>query len=180
MIRPEAIIIGAGISGASLAAGLAAHGSVLLAERESQPGYHSTGRSAAMFMASYGTPQVRALTRASHAFYAQPPAGFADAPILSPRGALYVAWQGQQDLLDRQWNDLHATGCAVERLDAAATLARVPVLRSAGLLGAIAEADAMDIDVHLLHHGWLAATRRAGASVWLGAELASARRVGGG
>ena len=38
---------------------------VALVEREPQPGYHSTGRSAAMYMPSYGPPAVRALTRAS-------------------------------------------------------------------------------------------------------------------
>ena len=95
-MRFDFAIIGAGIAGASLAWRLAPHGSVLLIERESQPGHHSTGRSAAMFMESYGTPQVRALTRASRAFYTAPPTGFADVPLLTPRGALYVAWQGQE------------------------------------------------------------------------------------
>jgi D-arginine dehydrogenase len=90
-------IVGAGIAGASLAWRLAAHGSVRLLEAEDQPGLHSTGRSAAMFMASYGPPQVRALTRASRAFYAAPPAGFTETPLLAPRGALYVAWTGQQE-----------------------------------------------------------------------------------
>ena len=61
-------IVGAGIAGASLAWRLAPNASVLLLERESQPGYHSTGRSAAMFMESYGPPQARALTRASRDF----------------------------------------------------------------------------------------------------------------
>ena len=48
-------------------------------ERESQPGYHSTGRSAAQFIASYGPPQVRALSRASEPFFLNPPPGFAEA-----------------------------------------------------------------------------------------------------
>ena len=65
----EFVIVGAGIAGATLAARLASHGSVLLLEREAQPGQHSTGRSAAMFMESYGPPQARALTRASRAAY---------------------------------------------------------------------------------------------------------------
>jgi hypothetical protein len=64
---------------------------VLLLERESQPGMHSTGRSAAMFMESYGPPAVRALTRASRGFYYAPAAGFTDTPLLAPRGVLYVA-----------------------------------------------------------------------------------------
>ena len=46
-------------------------------------------------MESYGTPQVRALTLASRAFLEAPPAGFADGPILAPRGALLVATPGQ-------------------------------------------------------------------------------------
>ena len=57
----DVLIIGAGIAGASLAWRLSRAGrSVLLLEREAQPGTHSTGRSAAMFMESYGPPGVRA------------------------------------------------------------------------------------------------------------------------
>ena len=67
----DLVIVGAGIAGASLAWRLAARRRVLLLEREPQPGMHATGRSAAMFMESYGPPQVRALTRASRAFYTQ-------------------------------------------------------------------------------------------------------------
>ena len=171
-------IVGAGIAGASLAWHLAPQGRVLLLERESHSGMHSTGRSAAMFMESYGTPQVRALTRAGRAFYETPPAGFAEAPILSPRGALYVAWAGQQALLESAWQDLRATGSAVHRIDAAATLARVPVLRAEGLLGAIDEPDAMDIDVHALHQGFLSGARRQGAALWTDAELLQARHDG--
>ena len=72
------LVVGAGIAAASIGYALASRGTVVLLERESQPGYHSTGRSAALFIESYGTPQVRALTMASRAFLEQPPAGFAD------------------------------------------------------------------------------------------------------
>ena len=69
------LIIGGGIAAASVGYWLAPHGRVTLLEREPQPGYHSTGRSAALFMESYGTPQVRALTMASRAFLQSPPEG---------------------------------------------------------------------------------------------------------
>lgn len=175
----DVAIVGAGIAGAALAFALAPHARVLLLEREAQPGQHSTGRSAAMFMESYGPPQARALTRASRTFYTAPPAGFADVPILSPRGALYVGWAGQEALLDTTETGLRATGTPIERLDAAATLARVPVLVPEGLAGALWEPDAMDIDVHALHQGFLRGARHAGATLLCEAELAAARRDGG-
>ena len=51
-------VIGAGMAGASLAAELAPHARVLLAEAEEQPGYHATGRSAAFWEECYGGPDV--------------------------------------------------------------------------------------------------------------------------
>jgi D-arginine dehydrogenase len=69
------LIVGAGIAGASTGYFLAPHARCLMLERESQPGYHSTGRSAAQFIASYGPPQVRALSRASEPFFQAPPPG---------------------------------------------------------------------------------------------------------
>ena len=169
-------IIGAGIAGASLAWRLAPQATVLLLEAEIQPGLHSTGRSAAMFMESYGPPQARALTRAGRAFYESPPPGFAEVPLVGPRGALYAGWQGQEAALDQLHADLQATGTVVERLDAAATRARVPVLRAEGLLGAVWEADALDIDVNALHQGFLRGARRAGAELWTEAVLQAAVR----
>ena len=86
----DVIVVGAGMAGASVGWQLAQAGrQVLVLERESQPGYHTTGRSAALFEEHYGPLQVQALTRASRAFYEQPPAGFTDYPILHPRGVMY-------------------------------------------------------------------------------------------
>ena len=48
------VVIGAGIAGASAAYELAKGHAVVILERESQPGYHTTGRSAAVFSEIYG------------------------------------------------------------------------------------------------------------------------------
>lgn len=163
--QADFIIIGAGIAGASVAYFLAPQCRVLLLERESQPGYHSTGRSAAQYIASYGPPQVQALTRASLDFFERPPAGFAAAPLLTRRGALTVAAPGQEELLDEAWALLESLSENGQRLDAAATLRLLPVLRREAVLGSVFEPDSYDIDVHALHQGFLKGLRAAGGSL---------------
>ena len=176
IVSTDVVVIGAGIAGASLGHFLAPHRRTVLLERESQPGYHSTGRSAALFFESYGTPQVRALTLASRAFLDAPPAGFADGPILSPRGALLVAAPGEDAGLAEAWDVLRATSPRGELLDARAARALVPALREDSVLGAAYEPDAADIDVHRLHHGFLRSVRRSGGSIVGDAEVTAIAR----
>ncbi len=177
-MNSDFLVIGSGIAAASIGYFLAPHGRVTLLERESQPGYHSTGRSAALFLASYGTEQVRALTRASRAFLDQPPAGFADVPILSPRGALFAATPEQADLLDEHCALLARMSPQSRRLSREQTLALVPVLRPELLLGGALEPDASDIDVHALHQGYLRGLRRHGGMLVCDAEATHIERHG--
>jgi D-arginine dehydrogenase len=174
----DVLIIGAGIAAASLGYFLAPHAKVTLLERESQPGYHSTGRSAALFMASYGTDQVRALTLASRAFLDAPPPGFADVPILSPRGALFAATPEQAELLDEHCALLARMSPLSRRLSRDETVAMVPVLRPELLLGGALEPDASDIDVHALHQGYLRGLRRQGGQLVCDAEVTHIERHG--
>jgi D-arginine dehydrogenase len=176
----DVAIIGAGIAGSSLAYRLAPQVRVMLIEAEEQPGHHSTGRSAAMFMESYGSPQGRALTRASRAFYESPPAGFTDSPLVRPRGVLYVGWDEQGKLLAAELARLRQDGSRVERLTPAEALAQLPVLRPQGLLGAIAEPDAQEMDAHALLQGFVRGARRQGATFRPGAALAALEREAGG
>ena len=171
-------VIGAGIAGASVAYRLCSDGqaSVIVLEREGQPGYHSTGRSAAMFIESYGTPTVQALTRASRDFYERPPEGFAEHSLLAPRSVLYMANAAQQDLLDSTFRDLSRIAPKVRRVGPDEALAQVPVLRAAGLRGAIIDGDAQDIDVHALHQGYLRGLRRHGGALRTHAESSRAER----
>jgi D-arginine dehydrogenase len=172
------VIVGGGIAGASVGFFLAPHARVVVLERESQPGYHSTGRSAALFLESYGTPQVRALTRASRRFFDALPPGFADQPVLGPRGCLLVAGPGQEALLQAHWDLLRSMTPHARRLDAQQALELVPVLRPGRLIGAVLEPDAMDMDVHAIHQGYLRGLRRAGGQVVCDAEVQSLRQVG--
>ncbi len=173
------LIVGGGIAGASVAYFLAPHGRVLVLEREPQPGYHSTGRSAALFAESYGTAQVRALTRASRAFFEAPPPGFAAQPLITPRGALMVAAPGQEDLLQQEWQALSAISASMQLLTAEQTCARVPVLRVEKVIGAIDDPGALDVDVDALHQGYLRGLRQHGGALVCNAEV-TALTFGGG
>src|SRR5271154_7197168 len=91
----DVVVIGAGMAGASAAAEIARTRRVVLLEREPQPGYHSTGRSAALFSETYGNTIVRALSRASREFLYAPPDGFAEHPLVRTRGSLHIARSDQ-------------------------------------------------------------------------------------
>jgi D-arginine dehydrogenase len=177
MQEADFVIIGGGIAGAAVGFFLAGHGQVVILERESQPGYHSTGRSAALFLESYGTPQVRALTRASRAFFDAPPTGFAEQPLLAPRGCLLVAAPGQEAGLEAHWELLRAMTPHARRLSAAQALALVPALRPDQVIGAVLEPEAADMDVHAIHQGYLRGLKRAGGAVVCDAEVAGIARV---
>ena len=173
------LVLGAGIAGASAGYFLAPHGRVVVLERESQPGYHSTGRSAALFMESYGTPQVRALTMASRAFLEQPPPGFTEHPLLSPRGAMMVAAPGQEAELQAHWDVLRPISPRGALLDARGACDRTPVLRPERVIGAVWEPDASDMDVHAIHQGYLSGLRRHAGQVVCDAEVQRLERVDG-
>jgi D-arginine dehydrogenase len=177
-MKADVLIIGGGIAGASVGYWLAPHLKTVLLERESQPGYHSTGRSAALFSETYGTRQVRALTAASRAFLENPPAGFAEHPILTPRGMLVVASAEQEHLLAEHQDAVRSIGLAGERLDFEGARAWVPVLRPEGVTGAVYNPNAEDIDVHALHQGYLRGLKRAGGTVIGNAEVTAAEQSG--
>jgi D-arginine dehydrogenase len=164
-MRYDFIVIGAGIAGASLAYELARRARVCLIEGESRPGYHATGRSAALFAPSYGGREIRALTRASRAFFDLPPTGFCEQPLLLPRGCLYVARADQRERLADKVREIRASGGSVATIDATAARSYVPLLKPGYVAAAAFDADAMDIDVDTLHQGYLRGARAAGVNI---------------
>jgi len=159
------VIVGGGIAGAAAAAHLAAQGRTILLERETQPGYHSTGRSAALFSETYGNRAIRTLSRASRAFYEARADGVSEHPILSPRGTLLYAMPGQMPALETMWAELSPLDPSIRRLDPGETRRLVPVLRHDQVEAAIHEPGAMDIDVHGLHQAYLRLFRGRGGRI---------------
>jgi D-arginine dehydrogenase len=176
MQQADFLIIGAGIAGASTGYWLAPHARVIVLEREQLPGYHSTGRSAALYTVAYGTPQVRALTAASRAFFDAPPADFAEHPLLTPRGELSVDFTGDPDELQRQYQSAKASVAEVQLLSAEQACAMLPVLRADKVHGALFDPSAADIDTDALHQGYLRGIRRHGGQIHCDSEVLQVQR----
>jgi D-arginine dehydrogenase len=155
----DILVIGAGIAGASVAAHLAETRSVILIESEDRPGYHSTGRSAALFTEIYGNATIRALTRASRRFLFAPPAEFTESPLTRPRGCLYIATTAQLAAM-AEFHALADIAPATRTLDVEQARELCPILRREYVAGALLEPDCADIDVHGLHRGYLRLFKR--------------------
>jgi D-arginine dehydrogenase len=166
-------IIGAGIAGASLAAEIAGSRSVLMLEAEVQPGYHSTGRSAAFWAESYGGPNIQPLTTASGPFLANPPADFHDSPLMSPRGALHIGTADDSGALRRICEDFARSGVRFERVGFEDATRKIPGLGS-GWTEALWEPDCCDIDVAALHQAYLRKAKRLGMHLKCNARMESA------
>ncbi len=171
----DIIVIGGGIGGVSAAYELAGQrSSVLLLEAEEQLAYHSTGRSAALFISNYGPPSVRALSAASRGFLMSPPDGFAEHALVRPRGILTVAEEGHE----KDFTAFLADATGVQAISPDEALAKVPVLRRERLAEAAYEADAREIDVHALHAGYVRGLRVRGGRIQTGARVLALSRRG--
>ncbi len=172
----DIVIVGGGIVGASIASFLDRGARVLLLEAEDQPGYHATGRSAALFAESYGPPTVRLLTRASRPFFDHPPPGFAALPLIHPRGSLFVGTADQVNAAQELHDRLKAEGLASQLLDCAQARNMVSVLRPEAAASAVLDPDSFDIDVDALLQGYLRTAKAKGAAVMLGARVTELER----
>ena len=146
----DVVVIGAGMAGASVAAFLSEHVRVALVEAEEVAGYHTTGRSAALWTANYGPPDVRLLTRLSRGFFETPPDGFSDVPLMKPRLVLFLATEAQLPELDQAL----AAGFGLRRVTVAEAETMLPALRKGFISAAGVEDDAFDMDVSAIHQGF--------------------------
>jgi D-arginine dehydrogenase len=178
-MQVDFIIIGAGIAGASAGFELSAKGKVVVLEREQRPGYHTTGRSAATFIETYGNRVMRGLTSCGRDFYLNPPPGFADAKLVSPRGCMIVATAELTERLTQALAESRALSSAVRALDANDARRLCPVLKPEACVAGMLDLDAMDIDVDALHQGYLRGLKARGGAVATDAEVEGLERSGG-
>jgi D-arginine dehydrogenase len=173
-------IVGAGIAGVSAAFHLASKAKVVILEREHVAAYHTTGRSAALHSETYGSAEIRAITVASGRFYRNPPQGFADHPLLTPRGALIAGRAEQKAAMQKSAADYARLVPSVRWLEPAEVLKLQPLLKpEAAGGGAIFEPEADDMDVAAIHGGFLKGARAAGAVLRLNSEVTALDRRDG-
>lgn len=177
--QTDVIVIGGGMAGAGAAFEISRAAKVVLLERESHCGYHTTGRSAASFTENYGNGVIRRIVLASRSFLTDPPAGFADYPLLSKRGMITVARADQLDLLAQDLETAQALVPSIVAMTPAEAIQRVPVLRADYLAGAYIEPHSMDIDVNGLHQGFLRGARARGVKIVTNAGVAAIDRQDG-
>ena len=162
----DVVVVGGGIAGMSAALALSQRGHrVAVVEREVSLTAHSTGRSAAQFLASYGGPTLRVLSAASRPFLETGADGLADSELLEPRNVLWVAPAGFEQQLSERIAANQTTSTPCERLDAKGAIGLCPALDPAWLEAAVIEYGGFDIDVAELHQAFLRGARAEGATV---------------
>jgi D-arginine dehydrogenase len=159
----DVVVIGAGMAGASAAGRLSRHRRVALIEMEDVAGYHTTGRSAAIWLQNYGPSDVRAFSRLSRGFFAEPPAGFSEVALMRYRRVMFIAHAGQAEAMA----GLLAEGIGLREIDPDAARRLLPALRPAHVTAAAVEEDAFDMDVAAIHQGFLRMLRASGGTIAL-------------
>lgn len=173
-----AIIVGAGMAGASIGAELAAHMPVLLVEMEERPGYHATGRSVAFWSESYGGAEVAPLTRASLPMLESPDPAFAEGSFVQERGGIHIGQASDEAYRQELLSGFSGTAPFL-MADADRIRSRIPGVRPDWVIG-LEEASTCDIDVARLHAAYLSAFRRQGGVLVCDARFEGGRRRTGG
>ncbi|MCB2054030.1 MAG: FAD-binding oxidoreductase [Geminicoccaceae bacterium] len=173
----DVVVVGAGMAGASVAFELATDRRVLLLERETHPGYHTTGRSAAVYLKSYGNGVIRALTAASEAFFRRPPEGFTETALLHPRTALLIARADQAHRVHEELAAMRPFVHDARALTQDEILAMVPSLRRDYVAGGVLDPQAEDMDVHAILQGYLTGFKRRGGTLQTDTDLHAPRRT---
>jgi D-arginine dehydrogenase len=177
----DAVVVGAGIAGTSAGWALAEHARVAVVEQAPAAGVHASGRSASVLSETSGHRVVCALAAASRAFFETPPDGFADHPLLSPRGLLWVGESQDAALLDELAEAGRNVAPSVRRVSTREAAALAPFARPHAIAGGgTFEPDAMAVDTDALLQGFLRGLRRRGGELHVSSEVVEVAPVGDG
>lgn len=177
-LNSDFLVIGAGVSGAAAGAELAALGSVTMVEMEERPGYHSSGRSAALYTPNYGPPVVRAIIALSMDFYRDTTTGFATNPLLSPRQAITFVGPGHEDRIDG-FMKLATAATPVQEISPEKACEMAPLLRREVVGRAMLDPHVMDMDANAIHQGHLKLFKSRGGTLVTDRRITAIERSNG-
>lgn len=169
----DAVIIGGGIAGSSLAYFLTQKGmrDILILEKEEQPGYHSTGRAAGVLVEFDLIPSMVDLKILGGKFLRNPPKDFSDYPLLRKSGILLLAEGRIWDALVQMIPELKSKGVEIQILSPDEARLIVPAVSGETINGALLFPEDGHIDVHELLWSYLRHARKAGAELRCGEEV---------
>jgi D-arginine dehydrogenase len=171
----DVLVVGGGIAGASIGYELATDHSVCLLEMEPTLAFHTTGRSVATFLESYGGRTIRILTTASRPFMEEPPDEF-DRPLLTPLPLVWAARNGEVDDLKAMHDAVLEFVPSIEMLTATEVLESTKVMRADWVAAGLREPGASEIDVAALHGGYVRGLKARGGIVHTSAGVALIKR----
>lgn len=149
-------------------------------EMEPTLAYHTSGRSAAMFIESYGSAGARPLVKASRPFMEEPPAGSVDAPLLTDRAVLWVAHRGDVHELDAMAELGRAQGATGHLVGAEEVVELMPAMRSDWVGAGLYEDASAEIDVAALHQAFVRIARGHGTEIVPSSPVRLIERKGNG
>lgn len=172
----DVIVIGGGIAGIGAAAMISGYASVVVLEAEPQCGYHATGRSAAIFIPSYGGHEVSQLTAASESYLSSGNEHSNGQSFFKERGLLSIAGAGEEDVM----TSYLAENSSPEEISVDEAIELVPILNPKPILRAAIERSARDIDTDLLLQSWIKLSRSNGSEIKTGQAVLSIQKVAAG
>jgi len=175
----DVLVVGGGIAGASVGYFLSRRQRVLLIERESAFGYHSTGRSAAEWTAAHCSGVKRGLAFFGERFFDTPPEGFASVPLLRRRGNIVFCAPGGEATADAFYAEVSPHTPRLRAITVAQALQIVPFLQPDAIARCYYEPDNAEIEVDALHQGFLRGIRHHGGETRVSTEFIAADWVGG-
>ena len=151
----DIIIIGSGIAGLSIASELSKECSVCILEKEKIPSYHSTGRSFAFYIESYGNKIIRQLTTASKDFFLEHSEKTNVNKLLKKRGIIYIGNTNQKKNIKKMYKEIVNKNNNIELFDKKETLKKISCLNEKYIESSIYDPDASDIDVNSMYNIYL-------------------------
>ena len=174
----DLLIIGAGIGGASCASFLARDHSVILLEMEDRPGYHTTGRSVAIYTEAYGPRTIRALAIAGGEFFQHPPADFTPIALCKPFGLVFIAREDQTETLYNALEAVRDLSENIHEISVEQVRELVPVMKPDYMAAAFLDPNTLSLDVDAIHQGYIRRLKSNGAQIFTDAQASGFERKG--